>query len=273
MNFKKLAVFFYDILQLVAAIVSIGGLYVYRDNLLACLEYIRPYSAYLIGGIITFMFIAIAFCSWYFLWYKKKVTNWDKMGYKVVGVEYLYKYDDDDYKKQCQTTRIVIKANKNGVNRYYARYVWTGKGTECAPVLLSALPNQSIQNVKHGIGGWSTYEVDLGKALKRGEEMELKIRQEFYDRQGVIRPMLEKQIADPIDKLTLRVLVSQKRLPVENSVCQEILDASTAIIYNEESNHLMMDEHTREIRWEIVKPKLHKVYRICWKWADEISSS
>jgi len=191
-------------------------------------------------------------------------SRYCRTDYEILKAEYVYKFDDNDHRKQYQNISIKIKALKDGVPKYYAKYAWTGKGTQFAPKLLS--PGQTIGNVYTG-DPWTTYEVHF-EELKKGEEIEIQLEFEFYDAGDSFRPVFYRNISQEIGDLTLRLIFSKKRLPKPNSMKKEIIDFIAPNPQTDMRGLLPLDPFTHEILWNTPKPTLNTIYKIYWDWPD-----
>lgn len=184
--------------------------------------------------------------------------------YKILKADYVYIFDNNDYRKQQLTANITIKALKDGVSKYHARYAWSGKGTTFDPKLSS--PMQTIENVQIR-SPWTTYEIHF-KELTKGEEIDLQIEFEFYDAEDSFSPVFYRNISEEIDNLTLRVIFSKKRLPKANRVKKEIVDILAPNPHTDLRGILSLDKFTNEVIWNEPKPKLNKLYKLSWEWLD-----
>lgn len=242
---------------------AIIGIYTFfRNDILSILQLIAAFIPYIVGGFIggsiTILLVVIL--------KKNRGQNLSsRMDYKILKAEYVYTFDDNDYKKQYQKISIKIKALKDGVSKYYARYSWTGKGTQFTPKLLS--PGETIENVQIGFP-WSTYEVNF-KELEKDEIVDIQIAFEFYDAEDSFLPVLYRNISEQIDHLSLRVVFSRNRLPKPNSPKKEVVDNIAPKPCTEERAMLPLDEFTHEVRWDTRNPKLNKIYRIRWEWPSD----
>jgi hypothetical protein len=242
---------------------AIIGVYTFfKNEILSFLQLIAAFIPYIVGGFIgcsiTILLVVI-------LKKNRGQNTYSRMDYKILKAEYVYTFDDKDYRKQYQKISVKIKALKDGVSKYYARYSWTGKGTQITPKLVS--PGQIIENVQIG-SPWSTYEVHF-KELEKDEMIDIQIAFEFYDAADTFLPLLYRNISEQIDNLSLRVVFSGNRLPKPNSPKKEVVDNIAPKPCIEERAMLPLDEFTHEVRWDTCNPKLNKIYRICWEWPSD----
>jgi hypothetical protein len=192
---------------------------------------------------------------------KSPPTKWLIRGYRWVRAEYLYCIHDPRH--HSQTITILLEAVRPGVALFENRYQWSGRGREELPKIISP-PGATLLGppVQHGL--WKYYYVHLGRELSVGERMEVKISQELYDDEGRFEPFLAKTIAEPLDRLVLRVVFPQNSPPRE-AVCNVSSAAAPAGVVIQ-STPCQYDSVSRELRWEIPKPVFGRRYEIRWRW-------
>jgi hypothetical protein len=238
---------------------AILGIYKYfRDDIISYAQIMGSYP-YLVGGLIGCSIATLLFAI--YMKYGKR-DPFCRTDYKILDADYVYAFDDNDYRKQYLKTNIRIRALKDGISKYHARYAWTGKGTRFAPKLLSS--DQIIENVQFG-SPWTTYEVHF-KEMAKDEEIDIQIAFEFFDAEETFNPVFYRNISEEIGNLTLRVIFSKKRLPKPNSTRKEIIDILAPNPHTDMRGILPLDEFTHEVRWSTRKPKLNKLYKVYWEW-------
>jgi hypothetical protein len=187
-------------------------------------------------------------------------SRWVIRGYRYVQAEYIYEIDARDVQRHSQTIRLMIEAIRPGVAIFELRYRWTGTGTEHTPEVLSA--NHHLLGTVLRTKDWRHYFVHLGRELEIGEREEVITRQEFRDERNDFLPFLGKVIKDPINSLTLRVLVPRQLRPTGVVFRELRSDIEGADILREEGG--TWDQHTHEMKWQIPAPRFGRYYEISW---------
>jgi hypothetical protein len=191
--------------------------------------------------------------------------KWLLRGYKLVEVEHLYEIHDEAKVHHSQTSRYRLKALQHGVELFEVRYVWTGKGLEEEPKILSAGHNIVGAVAASRAADWRYYYVHFGRELMAKKETEIRVRQEFRDEQQQFQPRLSKNIVEPIDRLILRVRMPASLHPA-NIVGKE-LSSSLPNGFTVHEEKLVFDYSSQEIYWEPKKVVLNRRYVITWDYA------
>ncbi|BAL91186.1 hypothetical protein AMIS_59660 [Actinoplanes missouriensis 431] len=130
--------------------------------------------------------------------------------YRWVSAEYIYRFDAADLRRQTQTIKIRIRANRDNVNLFHNTYRWTGVGTSTVRV---ANGSQRICETREKISGRRHYYVHLDQPLSKGEETLIHLEQELFDASGEFEPILAKIVSSPLAKLTLKVVFPSDQAP------------------------------------------------------------
>lgn len=246
---------------------AILGIYMFCKNEIYMHIQQAAIAPYFIGGFIGCIVTALLFRV-YIKRLEKKYwelrSRYCRTDYEILKAEYVYMFDNNDHRKQQQNIIIKIKALNDGVAKYYAKYAWTGKGTQSAPKLLTN--SQKIENLHPG-DPWTTYEVHF-QELKKGEELKIELEFEFYDAGDSFRPVFYRNISQEIGDLSMRLIFSKKRLPKPYSIKKEIIDFISPNPQQDMRGLLRIDPFTNEIVWDNPKPTLNTIYKISWEWPD-----
>ncbi|GLI02946.1 hypothetical protein Pa4123_82240 [Phytohabitans aurantiacus] len=132
--------------------------------------------------------------------------------YDWESAEYEYRFDKDDPRQHSQTTRITIRANRDGVELFKNRYRWTGNGKSEITILT---PRQRLLTEwSSREAGWRYYYVMLDHPLKKGEPATIHIQHELYDSSNTFDPIVAKNVIEPLTSLKLRVIYPESLAPV-----------------------------------------------------------
>lgn len=255
---KAALIFVFNATQLVSAIIAIfatsvgAGIIAWIINHRA---WVAPFFAFALGILVAVVAIIAVYIS-------SSPTKWLIRGYRWIRAEYLYRIHDDDPRHHSQTITILLEAMRPGVDLFENRYLWSGKGKEEPPKIIS--PGATLLGPLVQRGLWKYYYVHLGRELSTGERTEVKILQELYDDEDKYEPFLAKTVIEPLDHLILRVVFPKDRPPRE-AVCNV---GSAAVPANAviQRTPCQYDSESRELRWEIPEPVFGHRYEIRWRW-------
>jgi len=214
-----------------------------------------PLFAFAVGIVFTLAIVVAVYL-------RASPTKWLLRGYRWVRAEYSYHIHDDDPKHHSQIVTIQLEALRPGVDHFENRYLWSGKGQEAEPEILS--PGHNLMTPVVQLGMWKHYYVYLGRELAVGERVDITILQEFYDSEGKFEPFLAKAVVEPLDHLVLCATVPRDRPPLE--IFHQELSAprpADSLIRRVPGK---FDTAKYEMRWDIDSPIFGHVYEIRWAW-------
>lgn len=131
--------------------------------------------------------------------------------YSWVSAEYIYRFAAEDLKRQTQTIKIKIRANRDNVNLFQNSYRWTGAGSNEIKVVGD--PTRRVCRTQQRISKRQYYYVHLDTPLNKGDETLIHLEQKLYDRQAEFQPLLAMKVSEPLDALTLKVVIPSYARP------------------------------------------------------------
>jgi len=183
-------------------------------------------------------------------------------GYRWIRAEYCYSIDSQNTSVHAQRIRITLEAIRPGVNYFENRYLWSGRGDEGGPEVVSS--GHRLQGSAWRRGVWNHYYVHLGRSLAVGEREDVEILQRLHDTGGAFEPFLAKTILEPVDYLILRVLLPHQLLPRKINVTEGSSAVPTDVVVKQLP--FSFDADTGEIRAEIPSPVFLHRYEIRWEY-------
>lgn len=227
----------------------------------AIIAWILQYRSLTVPLLTFALGIAITLIAVVAVYLKASPVKWLLRGYRWVNAEYLYTIHEDNPKHHSQLITIVLESLRPGVDHFENRYLWSGEGKEDSPKLQS--PGHSLMGPPVQRGVWKYYFVHFGYELAMAERMEIKILQELYDTKGKFEPFLSKTIIEPLDHLTLRVVLPKTQTPTKIDLTEGSGPVPSDSMIHKETGKF--DTNNREIRWEIQSPALGHRYEIRWR--------
>lgn len=199
----------------------------------------------------------------YFLTYSRSArSRWLLQGYRWLQVEYQYHIHNDDPSHHTQTITILLQAIRSGIDHFENRYFWTAQGQEDTPTILS--PGHSLMGPVIQHGGWKHYYVHFGHELTKGEKVEVKIRQELYDHDGKFEPFLAKTMSEPVNRLSLKVVLSSTIHPLHIDCTEEKGAVPFNNLVKKLSCKINFDGENQIISLDVPHPTLGHRYEIRW---------
>lgn len=131
--------------------------------------------------------------------------------YRWLSADYTYQFDPADLRRQTQSIRVKIKANRDNVELFQNSYYWTGDGTSEVRVLSHG--HRLVCETQAKDSERRRYYVHLETPLSRNQEAEIRIEQDLFDERAEFRPILAKKVSEPLDKLTLTVVFPRQHTP------------------------------------------------------------
>jgi hypothetical protein len=254
-RFKALLYFIFNTAQFIAALIGI-----FSTTLgLAVIAWFFKLQFLLIPAICFSLGIFVALVIVILTYARSTPSRRFLRGYRWVKAEYKYTIHDDDPKHHSQTITILLEALRHGVGQFENRYLWSGKGKENDPKVIS--PGHSLIGPPVQRGLWKFYFVYLGRELSVGERAEVIITQDLYDTENKFEPFLAKTVFEPLDRLILRAVFPRNALPSQASCCEEGGPVPTNNLIRSIQAEI---NPTGEILWAIESPVFGHRYEIRW---------
>ncbi len=130
--------------------------------------------------------------------------------YQWVAAEYVFRFDHDDLRRQCQVITVRIRARRDNVCCFENSYYWSGSGRSDVKV---TSPGHRFVGEVPADDSKKLYWIHLDTPLERGQETEIRIEQELFDEQRSLKPMLTKRISGGLKALTLKAVFPEAAAP------------------------------------------------------------
>jgi hypothetical protein len=254
-----------NILQIISAIISIVTLSfvaAFFAGLAHFQNLVVPLITFALGVLVAGSIMLVFYFLRASILLKKSPPRWLLRSYKYVKTESLYKIHEDDTLHHTFTITTKIEAIESGVNIFENTYRWTGKGKEEKPKVVSSghvLLGETVND-----SGWKYYYVHLGQPLNIGDATEIVTIQELYDTENSFDSYLAKIISQPVDLLTLRVILPRNTLPTKIDFTEWNIDGPAGNIIK--STLGTINHQNGEICYLIKKPVIRRKYEIRWKY-------
>ncbi|GLY04597.1 MULTISPECIES: hypothetical protein [Actinoplanes] len=188
--------------------------------------------------------------------------------YSWESAEYVYEFDPHDVLKQQQTVKVTIRANKNKVERFRNRYIWSGTGENPPPRVLGGhtlVPEISRPGLSAWDLPWRYYYIVLDRPLNKGATADLEILQDLHDVDRTFRPTLAKTVTDPLGTLKLRVIFPPGIRPAEVRAVEWSWSKSSDGAWDISAEKaIRVDSVTGEAVYAIEKPRVGARYELIW---------
>jgi hypothetical protein len=243
--------------QFLAAMIAIGGTSGAAALIAWAIKartWILPLATFTAGVLLCCVIVGMVYV-------RSVVSRWLLRGYRWVSAEYVYTIHDDEAKHHSQTVTILLEAIRPGVDHFESRYQWSGKGIEHEPQVLS--PGHVLMGAPIQRGLWKFYYVHFGRVLDEGERVTVSIRQTLHDDEGKFEPFLAKTVAEPVDSLTLRVVLPASTHPSDVVFTEATSAVPTGSLVHQEAG--AYNPATSEIRWDVPSPVFGHRYEIRWR--------
>jgi hypothetical protein len=175
--------------------------------------------------------------------------------FEILELEVIY--DHLDKNRMVYTKRKKLRALRNGLDRYFDRYRWTGTGNIN---IKSSIKSQKVV-VEERRSVWQFYAIRFNKKLGRGEEIQTEVVWELKDLENVAVPFLSMTIEEPTSKMILKVKLPSN-LHVEEIVKQIAPFMGAKTPFYSITEKIEHNEYT----WTIPNPKLLYHYEMEWEW-------
>ena len=177
----------------------------------------------------------------------------------ILEKEIIFEYRSKT--KMTYRRRYKLQALRDDLSTFQDKYRWTGSGTA---TLSTAIPEHRVQDTER-LNVWQFYEVNFGRALQRGEIIEIEVVWQLEDPEEKAVHFCSATVDEPTKLLTMTL-----RIPPElgvRTVQQEVAMSIGArhIIQSESANLNRMGE----LSWRINKPRLLHYYEIRWDFPDQ----
>ncbi len=254
-----------NVLQIISAFISIVTLSfvaAFFAKISHFQNLVVPLIAFAVGIIVAGSLIL----AFYFLRastrLKQLPPRWLLRSYKYLETESLYEIHEDDPTHHTFTITTKIEAIESGVNIFENTYRWTGKGKEETPRVIS--PGHVLLGETVNDSGWKYYYVHLGQPLSIGDTTVVQTIQDLQDIEHNFDPYLAKIISQPVDLLTLRVILPKNALPSKIDFTEWNSEGPAGNVIK--STPGTINHQNGEIRYLIKKPVIKHKYEIRWKY-------
>ena len=190
---------------------------------------------------------------------------------KFPRIEYDYMFLDFTFELNFLSRRTVeltsyckLKALKE-VREYYRRYFWSGTGNE-SPIFIDN-PHMHRISDQEDYGPGNRYKVVFGSPLYPGDETDFNVKIRCYDEKCRMSPHHGFTVLKPMEKLTLKLIMSDDLVSTVNrgvytdSTAETPLDKIVPVSPRLEGG-------LRIYEWVINKPSLLYYYRLDWTFKD-----
>jgi hypothetical protein len=255
---KGFAQLMYHAVQLASALITIFAATIGATVVASILRLqilLIPLVAFALGTLVALIIII-------FTYSKTARSRWLLQGYRWISAEYLYTIHSNDPSHHTQVVTILLHAVRSGVDHFENRYFWTARGQEEEPRILSS--GHSLMGPVIQRGGWRYYFIHFGHELTKGEEVEVKIQQELYDREGKFEPFLAKTMSEPVNKLILKVVLPRSFFPLQVTCSEEEGAVPFNNLVKRYPSKINLGNESGEIRWEVDHPVIGHRYEIRW---------
>jgi hypothetical protein len=206
---------------------------------------------------------ALAMLTAAFILYRRSIAP----PYRWVSAEYIYKFEADDLRKQTQTIKIRIRANRDNVSQFHNSYYWTGSGNSGIRVVGSN--GHQVCQTQAKDSARRNYYVHLQRPLAKNEEAVIHLEQTLFDRDLKFRPILAKRVSEPVDKLTLRVVFPLRAQPTTITKGQQTKqsrsDPDHWILVKNDEVEWHRDDRSAEVTYSPIAPRLGYRYEVEWE--------
>jgi len=161
-----------------------------------------------------------------------------------------------------QTTEVTVLALRDGVDRFRAKYTWTGAG----PLKMRVCtPGHCFAGDPIAVGAWNYYEVIYERALRAGESEKVVVEHAMQDTGDSFEPWLQKTVDRPIGHLKLVVVLPENQLPSVGAR-YEYSGYMPTIGSAAPSRYEVFEWPAQQAAavYEVPAPKMHHVYGIKW---------
>jgi hypothetical protein len=254
-----------NILQIASAIISIVTLSfvaAFFAKLSQFQNLVVPLISFAIGSIVAGVLILVLYLLNASKYLRQSPPRWLLRSYKYLETESLYVIHEDDPTHHTFTITTKIEATESGVNIFENTYRWTGKGKEEPPRVIS--PGHVLLGETVNDSGWKYYYIHLGQPLNVGDTTVIQTVQDLQDSEHSFDPYLAKIISQPVDLLTLRVILPKSALPSKIDFTEWNTEGPAGNII--ESRSGTINHQNGEICYSIKKPAIKHKYEIRWKY-------
>lgn len=175
--------------------------------------------------------------------------------FEILELEIIY--DHKQQNRMVYTKRKRLRALRNGLDRYFDRYRWTGGGTVA---MRSSMKGQQIVTEERR-SVWQFYAIKFNRKLGRGEEIQTEVVWELEDIENVAVPFLSSTVEEPTARMILKV-----KFPPELNVEEVIREISPVMGARKPFSTTPDKTAHSEYTWTIASPKLLYHYEVGWEW-------
>ena len=173
----------------------------------------------------------------------------------VSSVELTYVYESNKYIRFRK--KKVLKALKPGISVYNDRYHWTGNGKVR---VTTDVPGHEFRILdKRNI--WQFYEIDLGRAINKGETVETEILWNIDDSGDTSIPMVGYTVEEPTERIVFNL-----RFPPELGITElhhgVHLGIGSTRPFRSGTVRVNRDGSAT---WEVSRPELLHHYEVRWR--------